>query len=120
MTDKKKDHGSIDEGPLKKGGINRDFHIPTRPPDPPPMKPEIQPPVPAQSLNAAEGNPGPSARFSRAVPVVTVELLSSDIELLYSVLGSLRDTHNVVFLDYGKRDALADLRAFFDRIRQAE
>lgn len=36
----------IDEGTLKKGGVNREYQIPQqqRPPDPPPMKPPPPPP----------------------------------------------------------------------------
>ena len=46
MSDKLKKVERIDEGTLKKGGVNREYQIPQqqRPPDPPPMKPPPSPP----------------------------------------------------------------------------
>jgi hypothetical protein len=39
MSDERRGGGRLDEGTLKKGGVNREYQIPERPPDPPPMKP---------------------------------------------------------------------------------
>jgi hypothetical protein len=48
MSDDSKRVVRIDEGTLKKGGINREYQIPQqqRPRDPPPMKPPPAPPSP--------------------------------------------------------------------------
>jgi hypothetical protein len=46
MSEDRKRVVRIDEGTLKKGGVNREYQIPQqqRPPDPPPMKPPPPPP----------------------------------------------------------------------------
>ncbi len=37
----------LDEGTLKKGGVNTGYQVTERPPAPPPMKPTANPPKPA-------------------------------------------------------------------------
>ncbi len=46
MSDDLKRVVRIDDGTLKKGGVNREYQIPQqqRPPDPPPMRPPPAPP----------------------------------------------------------------------------
>lgn len=64
-------------------------------------------------------NPWPSPRLSRAVPGVTVELRSTDIELLCTVLGVLKDSRNVVFLENSEIDTLTDLEEFFNMAKKS-
>ncbi len=46
----------IDEGSLKKGGVNEQFQISKRPPDPPPMRPAVPPPPSPGSSSPPEPN----------------------------------------------------------------